>query len=203
MIDLQLNLLHKIWLQRMEELREKKKKVIMWNKITDTGKLKTSEIIAEMRKKFNVWVYDEENIDKEFPPPKTSTTRTFKPNVEADEENANKSSDDLGEEGLKNGITLRERLIMELQYFKETGKHLDNDNITLCAGSRHLDGGIPSVHWSRDFRKVYVDWYSADDRNGDVRSRSAVSFDTSNLETSVEEAIKTVKKAGYKVIKEL
>jgi hypothetical protein len=36
------------------------------------------------------------------------------------------------------GHYLLERLLYELKYFAETGKHLDIDNLTLCSGSRDL-----------------------------------------------------------------
>lgn len=123
--------------------------------VTDDGKLKTSEIIAEMRKDFNVYVYDEANVDKEFPAPSKPTTRYFKKNIEADPELANKSANELKQE---EQITLRERLLLELQYFKETGGHLDIDNITLCAGSRDSGGYVPNVYWHADHRELCVRW---------------------------------------------
>lgn len=141
-----------------------------WNTIRENLKL-TSEIVKKLRKHFKVWVYDEENLDKNFLAPRKVTTRTFAPNVEADPNLANKSADDLEKEGVES-ITLRERLIMELQYFKETGKHLDLANITLCAGSRGGDGGVPSVDWDSDGGGLYVGWYYADGRDGDLRSRA-------------------------------
>ncbi len=53
------------------------------------------------------------------------------------------------------GGTLLERLLIELDYFQETGGHLDMGNeatvknATLCKGSRYANGGIPVVHWAR------------------------------------------------------
>lgn len=104
--------------------------------ITEQPETKTSELIAEMKKQSRVYCYfSEENSDKYFPPPKEETTRYFKKNVEADEELKNLSANDLEKRGGEY-ITLRERLIMELEYFKATGKHLDIYNVTLCAGSQ-------------------------------------------------------------------
>lgn len=108
----------------------------------------------------------------------------------------------------KNSCTLRERILMELAYFEETGKHLDVDNITLCAGSRNRYGGMPTVYWCDWFN---VGWYYPSYRDSYLRSRSVVSNpSTLNLEVSesliptpLGEAIEVVKKAGYKVIKEL
>jgi len=141
-------------------------------KITETEK-KTSEIIEEMRTKFDVYCYlNESQLDKDFPAPKEVTTRYFKKTVEADEELRNKLADDLEKEGIQ-GITLRERLIMELQYFEETGKHLDIDNFTLCAVSRYSDGRVPLVGWDTDDRGVCVGWDNSDNRGGYLRSRVA------------------------------
>lgn len=141
-----------------------------WNTIRENLKL-TSEIVKKLRKHFKVWVYDEENLDKNFLAPRKVTTRTFAPNVEADPNLANKSADDLEKEGVE-PITLRERLIMELQYFKETGKHLDLANITLCAGSRSEGGDVPCVDWGSHGGRLYVGWFYADDRSGGLRSRA-------------------------------
>lgn len=72
--------------------------------------------------------------------------------------------------GDKRGITLRERIIMELEYFKKTGQHLDIRNITLCSGSRWSDGNVPDANWGGSGR-FYVGRYHADDRNGSIRAR--------------------------------
>jgi hypothetical protein len=164
--------------------------------VTDDGKLKTSELLAECKKLFPVWsYYDDKRLDKDFPKPKKTTTRYFAKNVEADPEFANKSADDLAAEGHQ-GITIRERIILELNFFKETGDHLDKRDITLCAGSRYSDGCVP-----------YADWRGGDgffvDRGRRLRSRLAVV--PSNLGPLVplglDEAIKVVKENGYQVIK--
>jgi hypothetical protein len=41
--------------------------------------------------------------------------------------------------------TLKERLIHELKYFLETGKHLDIESVTICAGSLLPSGEVPTV----------------------------------------------------------
>ncbi len=94
--------------------------------------------------------------------------------VEADEELKNKSADYLKAEGIP-GITLEERLLYELKYFKETGKHLDMDNWTLCSGSRLPLGRVPHVSWRPDYGGVGVDWNDADGADGDLRGRQVVS----------------------------
>jgi len=145
-------------------------------------KKKTSELLADCEKLFPVYSwYLDERMDKDFPPPKKITTRYFKKTVEADENLKNKSADDLGKKGIE-GITLRERIIMELQYFNETGEHLDIINITLCSGSRRSDGDVPDADWSGS--KFEVGWFDAGDRGGGLRSREAVTLNPSSSNTS-------------------
>lgn len=101
--------------------------------------------MQQMRDRFKVWSwYSDEELDKQFPPPKKATTRYFQDTVEADEDLKNKSAEDLKKEKIP-CITLRERLIMEIQHWDKTKTNLDTDNITLCAGSRYADGFVPRV----------------------------------------------------------
>lgn len=92
--------------------------------------------------------------------------------VEADPEMANKSANDIETAGI-NTLTLKERLLLELKYFVDTGKHLDIRNWTLCAGSRYPGGLVPYFRWDDD--GLYVDWANADVRYPDLRARVAVS----------------------------
>ena len=93
--------------------------------------------------------------------------------VEADEEMKNKSADDIEKAGT-NTLTLKERMVLELAYFDETRNHLDVENVTLCSGSRNSDGNVPNCNWNDG--KFYVNWYNADNRNSNLRSRVAVSL---------------------------
>ncbi len=126
-----------------------------------------------------VYLYTDE-LDKMVPandrdPSKGSYAIGFRRTVEADEENKKKSANALAKESHK-GITLLERLLLELGYFLATGNHLDTSNTTLCAGSRCSDGNVPGVVWSVVDRGVYVRCYSPDYACGVLRSRSAVSL---------------------------
>lgn len=94
--------------------------------------------------------------------------------VEADEELKNKSANDLKREGIQ-GITLEERLLYELKYFKETGNHLDKDSRTLCSGSRGPGGGVPYVYWYPSDGLVGVDWYDLSGAHVVLRARVVVS----------------------------
>ncbi len=134
----------------------------------------TSEILNECRKLFTVYsYYDDTRLDKDFPPPKKLTTRYFKKNIEADEEYKNKSAKEI--EGKGEFITLRERLLMEIAYFKDTGEHLDIENWTLCAGSRNAGGSVPRVGWGSGGRRLVVSWSYVDSSNPILRARAGVS----------------------------
>ncbi len=89
---------------------------------------------------------------------------------EADEENANRSVNDLKAVNHQ-GLTVLERMLLEADYFFEHGEHLDYENSTLCGGSRSSDGvHVPYVNWNgRQF-----DLGCAEIKHGDrlLRSRT-------------------------------
>lgn len=141
----------------------------------------TPNKIMEAFRKLEVATYQyADDMDKEVtkndrdPNRNGSYTVSFKKTVEADPDQKNKSADMLAGEGVK-GITLLERLLLELGYFLATNKHLDVENITLCLGSRYSDGRVPAVNWYTDSRRLYVYWDGTDDRCDNLRARAAVS----------------------------
>ncbi len=88
---------------------------------------------------------------------------------EADEELKNLSADDLTEKHIT-GITLLERILLELKYFLETGKHLDKENVTLCSGSRSRGGHVPRADWHGG--EFVVHWRGRGSRRPWLRSRA-------------------------------
>jgi hypothetical protein len=98
----------------------------------------------------------------------------FLKTIEADSKLKCKSADTLAEEKIK-GITLLERLLLELGYFLTTGNHLDLENVTLCSGSRDDGGSVPDVDWSVDGRKVCVDGARPSNSGSGLRARAVVS----------------------------
>src|SRR3990167_1434839 len=99
--------------------------------ITDDGKLKTSELFASAKKLFSVYSsYPNEELDKFCPKPKKPTTRMFLKQVEPDEATLGKS---FNEAVNADSMTLRERILMEIAYFKETGNHLDEKGWTITS----------------------------------------------------------------------
>ena len=97
--------------------------------------------------------------------------KRFRDRVEADKENKNISASTLKQNGAQS-ITLLERLLLELWYHWKTGKHLDIQNWTLCAGSRDNDGDVPCVCWLGC--KLQVSRCHPDLAYGSIRARSEV-----------------------------
>lgn len=92
--------------------------------------------------------------------------------AEADEELKDLSANDLKTKNIP-GITFEERCLYEIKFFKETNKHLDTKNITLCSGSRLPYGHVPFVHL--DVSEVRMHWDGPDYHYPNMRSRAVVS----------------------------
>ena len=167
-------------------------------KITDSSNVKTSEIMAQLRAKFSVYSYcDDETLDKDFPAPKESTTRYFADTCEPDEATLGKPASEADKE--MKGITLRERLLFELAYFDKHGTHPDIIGWTLCTGSRDAGGVVPYVFlYGAEVRVLWAYPGFSDPWGG---LRSAVSLDTSSSTPSLDEAIKVCKANGLKVVR--
>jgi len=131
---------------------------------------------------FSSWKYTDKSLDEIIKSDRTAQNGHYaiwvRDRVEADEENKNRSANYLKERGTTE-VTLEERMLYELKFFKETGGHLDEVNWTLCAGSRYSDGCVPYAFWNDgEFR---VDWnYSGLHFDG-LRSRSVVSCQPQGL----------------------
>lgn len=126
---------------------------------------------------FPCWKYTDKSLDEVvIHSDRTAKGKPYaiwvRDRVEADEELKNKSANQLKQEDIP-GITLEERLLYEIKYFQETGKHLDIDNVTLCSGSRDDDGFVPRVYWSVGKLRVY--WFGPVNAFSTLRARQAVS----------------------------
>lgn len=124
-----------------------------------------------LKKHFQGWEYTSDldaDITVNDRDPKNGNYAVWVKDVqEADEENANKSADDLKAEG-HTGIMTLERQLFEFDYYSEKGEHLDIVNVTLCSGSRRRHGLVPDADWSGEF---HVDWSHASARFPHLRSR--------------------------------
>lgn len=120
---------------------------------------------------FSCWKWTDKSLNDVLEPDRTTEgthIALFRDRVEADEEFKNLSANMLKEKKIV-GITLKQRLTMELDYFFRTGRHLDIQNITLCSGSRYVDGFIPGVGWGSVGMDVIG--YGPDDRDDGLRFR--------------------------------
>ena len=119
--------------------------------------LTPSQIYKVMTEHFQCWKYID-NLNT-ITSDRTSQNGDYaiwlRNSQEADEDLKNLSANDLKAKNIQ-GITLEERLIMELFYWWKTAKHLDGRNWTLCSGSRGPDGSVPCVYWHG--ARVRVDW---------------------------------------------
>lgn len=138
-----------------------------------TGGNPIQGVMNALKKHFPTWQYAE-NLDSDIPthersPNGGSYAVWVKDVREADEENQNKSANDLTSEKDAKWMTVLERVLMEADYFWERGEHLDLQNITLCAGSRSHDGLVPGARWRDD--GFYVRWCSPSGRDLRLRAR--------------------------------
>jgi hypothetical protein len=94
--------------------------------------------------------------------------------VEVGPEFYEKSADDLARDQIR-GITLLERILYGLKYFRETGRHLDTVGGTLCFGSRDSQGNVPRVHLSSSLG-VQIARSQPDERNRKILGRRVLPF---------------------------
>ncbi len=138
-----------------------------------------NRIFEAMGKLFPSWRYTDDldaSLDPERAKRKASRAYAIRcrGRIEADEELKNRSADDLDRDGV-NTMTLEERLLYEIIYFRETGRHLDQECITICSGSRFRYGRVPRVSWYPRAGEAYVRWCNPGDRGDAIRARAVVS----------------------------
>lgn len=85
----------------------------------------------------------------------------------------NLSAQDVWDRGIAT-TTLPERLIDGDAYLLTREEHLDQEKITLCAGSKTASGGVPGVDYNPDRRKVYVGCWSPCCADRDLCVRPAI-----------------------------
>lgn len=110
------------------------------------------------QKLFPCWEYAGENLDEAVPKhDRTADQGAYVIWIIEDEELKNESADDLSVVKIPiKMLTLLERLIYELKFFKETGDYLD-EKITMCAGSYDRVGMVPpSAGWYDG--RFYAGW---------------------------------------------
>lgn len=137
--------------------------------------LKIQRVYDVLSDLFPSWKYTDQDLDDIVTKNDREPTETYaicvRDRIEADEEFKNLSADDLGERGYA-GITLLERLLLELFHFWKSEDHLDKENLTLCAGSRRSGGRVPGVDWCDG--RLGIHWYGPSFEYSDIRSREVV-----------------------------
>lgn len=134
-----------------------------------------NRVYDECAKHFPCWRYSED-LDKSVTLNDRSASNGayaiwLRARTEADEELQNQSANDVAARSLK-GITLLERMVLELRQWSENGKHLDIANITLCSGSRHAGGHVPHAYW--DGKTFCVSWRAPSYRFPKLRVREVL-----------------------------
>lgn len=129
-----------------------------WRLIIVARGLTMNQVYASMSKAFKCWKYADD-LDASVTKNARTTAESYaiwvRVGVEPDEKYLGKSANQADPD-MKIGMTLLERMLLELVYFDETGKHLDIVGWTRCTGSRHSDGLVPYMFWYDV--KVRVDW---------------------------------------------
>lgn len=135
-----------------------------WRLLFIAKGMTNNKMFARLEQLFKCWKYTD-NLDAAVPTNARTTENHYaiwvRDGVEPDEEFLGKSVREVDSD-MKIGMTLLERMTLEIKYFAETGKHLDINGGTRCSGSRHSDGDVPYVHWDPDDGTVHVDWYFVD-----------------------------------------
>lgn len=150
-----------------------------WLVVVPQG-ITSNRIVKAMRErqKIRVWTYTEDldaDVNEHERDPKDGSYAILVRNrIEADQEFADKSANDIREMGVAT-MTLPERLALESFYRSRTGEHLDRENVTGCYGSRDRDGSVPRVRWNAADGEVDVLWWYPTSRRSRIRPRQVVS----------------------------
>lgn len=131
----------------LSEVRIPEKPMGDWRLLFIPVGLTMNSVLEIMRAKFHTLSYDDCLDTRAIVNTRTSAQSYsvwVRNGVEPDEKYLGKSML-LADPNGKIGMTLLERMIYEVKYFIETGKHLDEEGITICTGSRNSDGDIPDV----------------------------------------------------------
>jgi len=125
---------------------------------------------------FKSWRYSDD-LDKTIPTNIRTSSDNYavwvRDDIEPDIEYLGKSTRQADAD-MKIGITVLERIILEIKYFLETGNHLDIKGVTFCSGSRYSDGSVPCALWSDG--GFNVSWYGLGCSYSSDGIRSAISL---------------------------
>ncbi|MEQ1561234.1 MAG: hypothetical protein ABL899_00760 [Nitrospira sp.] len=119
-----------------------------WRPIFILKGLTMNQTLAAMQEKFKVWVRrecEEVGLDAFVTFNARTTTASYAVWVRAGDEpditHIGRSTRDADMSG-RIGVTLLERMLLEMKYSADTGKNLDLIGATICTGSRDANGGV-------------------------------------------------------------
>ncbi len=148
-----------------------------WRLIIIAQGLTLNQVYKSMSNAFKCWKYADD-LDKAIPKNARNTKNAYaiwvRDEVEPDTQYLGKSTNQA-DPNMTIGVTLLERMIHEMIYFDETGKHLDIKGVTFCTGSRYSAGSVPFVDWGSGGQWVRVLWCCMDCSLSGFGLRSAIS----------------------------
>ncbi len=152
-------------------------------KIIDDPTIKTSELMDDFKKKFDVYCYwDNDELDKYFLPPNYITTREF--NLSENPDILNKSWNDLKDQR-EDMMTFREYILFFEAYHKKTGKYPDNIGWTFFKDALP-DGDVARGLWFPDYRQSEFYWSYAELCSPNIGARRAISNPSTLTSSSLE-----------------
>lgn len=153
--------------------------------ITDEAKLSTSEMMKIHKEKFKTYCHwNDDELDKFFPIPKSPTTRLFL--KQADPNLCDKSYNNLKKEKHE-FMTLREYILFFEEYHKERGEYPDENGWTIFSDPKLPAGDVARGLWNADDGESLFGWDGADCCRPCIGARLAVSLNPCtplSLETS-------------------
>lgn len=132
-----------------------------------------NEILKGMEKKFQVDLYVRDLNKEVRGRMEKNYFIFFKRNTEADEDLIFLSAFVL-KNMRHNGITLRERMLLEIFFLKTEGRFLDRERVTLCSGSRYYNGLVPTMYEQKG--EIQISWRRENTSLFHVSSRSVQGF---------------------------
>jgi hypothetical protein len=147
-----------------------------WRLLLIAKGMTMNKAFARCKALFKTWQYLDD-LDKAIPTNARTASDNYavwvRDGIEPDQEHLGKSTFKVDPE-MKIGITILERIILEIKHFSETGKHLDIKGVTFCSGSHNSGGGVPYAFWhDGEFR---VRWCRLDYSFSDGGVLSAVAI---------------------------
>lgn len=149
-----------------------------WKLLIIAQDLTLNQIYKSMSGMFKCWKYADDldaSVTKNARDTRTAYAVWVRDGIEPDAQYLGKSANQA-DPTMAIGMTLLERMILEMIYFSETGKHLDIKGVTFCTGSRNSDGCVPFVDWNSVGQRVDVSWCGVGNSFSTNGLRSAVTF---------------------------